>query len=338
MTDVLSMPIIGHESIRSRLARMSAAVALPSTYLFWGPEGVGKSRVAMEWARTLLCTGTPADPRDGCPSCLAFDPSGPGTHPDVSILKPDSDGESIRIDPARAFLSSLSSPPLLGRRRLGLIDDAHRLTAEASNALLKTLEDPPENTVLILLTHNPDWLLPTIRSRCLLVRFNPLPTDTLLPIIEREAPGLSPAQKNVLLFLSRGAPGKISQAASSGDRDLLERILDLLSGPADGFPFDADVLQALSTQEGFALFVDTMESMLGAMYLRDAGLPTDPVFSETGPRLPGFVSLPPRKRERFHDRVQHLRTLQIYNINRSLAVEDLLWDWRDALSSLKTRP
>jgi DNA polymerase-3 subunit delta' len=338
MTSPEPSATLGHESIRDRLFRVSKARLLPSTYLFWGPDGVGKRRVSLEWARSLLCAGDPEDTLDQCSSCRHFETSGVASHPDISILKPDSEGESIRIDPAREFLSSLSSPPLIGRRRLGLIDDAHRMTTEASNALLKTLEDPPENTILILLTHIPDALLPTIRSRCLSVRFNPVSPERLLPLLDRLAPGLSPAQRNALLFLSRGAPGKISQAIESGDQELLVRILDLLSAPPDGFPFDAEILQALSTQEGFTLFIDTLESMLGALYRRDAGLPCDPLFEVPRSRLGDLSSLPPFKRERFHDRVQHLRTLQVYNINRGLAIEELLWDWRDTLISLKTRP
>ncbi len=329
---------LGHEPIRERLSRVGKSRLLPSTYLFCGPDGVGKRRVSLEWGRSLLCTGDPEDTHDPCPSCRHFETSGHASHPDISILKPDSEGEPIRIDAAREFLSSLSSPSLIGRRRLGLIDDAHRLTTEASNALLKTLEDPPENTILILLTHIPDALIPTIRSRCLSIRFNPVPHEKLLPLLDRLVPGLSQAHRNALLFLSRGAPGKISQAIESGERELLLRILDLLCAPPDGFPFDAEILQALSTPEGFTLFIDTLESMLLALYRRDAGLPCDPLFEGSRSRLDDLSSLPPLKREGFHDRVQHLRTLQVYNINRGLAIEELLWDWRDTLTSLKTRP
>lgn len=136
-------------------------------YLFAGPTGSGKLAVARRFATALLC-----ERRDGaCGVCRSCALMARGTHPDFRTMTPD--GESYSIKQVRELIGSLAERPLLGERRVYVIDAADRMRAEAANALLKTLEEPPPYGHLILVTASPDVLPETILSRCQLVRFAP---------------------------------------------------------------------------------------------------------------------------------------------------------------------
>jgi DNA polymerase-3 subunit delta' len=150
--------------LRQSLARGRLAHA----YLFAGPRGSGKEAVAGTLAKALNCLEAEHDSCDRCDSCRRIDA---GNHPDIYWLRPESKSRRISIEQIRDFERGINLKPTSARIKVGIVVDADCLGEEASNAFLKTLEEPPAQTVILLLTAEPQRLLPTILSRCLKLSF-----------------------------------------------------------------------------------------------------------------------------------------------------------------------
>lgn len=185
-------PIIGHDKPIAMLRRSLSTGRLSHAYLFTGPQGVGKRTIALALAMTVNCLGEtlPGQPWPDvpcllCPSCARIMR---GNHIDVSEISLEQqsrlqgDGgrkaplsRELRIDVVRDMQSTIGLNPHSGRRKVYVIGDADRLNEEASNCLLKTLEEPPEHSMLVLLAPDEDSVLPTISSRCVQLQFRPLP-------------------------------------------------------------------------------------------------------------------------------------------------------------------
>jgi DNA polymerase III subunit delta' len=168
-------------------------------YLFAGPEGVGKELAALGLAQALTC---PERPNEGCGSCASCSRIAKGSHPDVTWLMPDAErlerglagrsdfsgtpSREIRVEQIRGLLERISLRGLESKRKVAIVVDAHMMNQQAQNAFLKTLEEPPADTTLILLASAPDKLLPTIRSRCGKVYFGPLPVELVSERLQKE--------------------------------------------------------------------------------------------------------------------------------------------------------
>ncbi len=215
---------------------------LHHAWLFCGPEGVGKSLVAAAFARTLLISAVegqagPAriDPSKMHPMGTLFDA---GTHPDHRLLERlpkdekvralarndwPADAErarSINVEQIRKLTASFAIAPSMSRRRTVLIDSIDDLERGASNALLKSLEEPPAGTIFLLVSHAPGRLLPTIRSRCRTIKFSALPKDDFSEVLEAHGKGGDAAEISALFNLSGGAPGRAIQYAGNGFADI----------------------------------------------------------------------------------------------------------------------
>lgn len=132
--------------------------------LIRGPKGVGKTQFAIRYAHRLLCQSPQAE--HACGQCSACALLAAGTHPDFQILAPEEEGKAIKVDRVRHVIQDMTLTPQFGGYRVVVIDRADALNANAANALLKSLEEPPEGTVIILVTDRPHQLPATIRSRC----------------------------------------------------------------------------------------------------------------------------------------------------------------------------
>jgi DNA polymerase-3 subunit delta' len=183
---VILSEIEGQERAIGILGRALAADRLGHAYLFAGPAGVGKRATALALARACLCAIAPGVGCGTCPECRLIEV---GSHPDVFVedlarAQLEKPGAShISIDQMRRVRSQLAMRPVRGPRKIGLVDPADRMTADAQNALLKTLEEPRGRATLVLVAANADALLPTIRSRCQLVRFAPLADDLVTRLL-----------------------------------------------------------------------------------------------------------------------------------------------------------
>src|SRR5258706_3380517 len=179
--------VLGHDHVKFVLARLLERGRLPGALLLAGPSGVGKKKLAMEVARALVCDAPGDRPCDVCHACLR---SAKGIHPDVFRIEPATP-TAIKIDQVRDLSREILSRPYEGRARAFVVDDAHLMTEEASNALLKSLEEPPPTSHVMLVTASPQALLPTIRSRCQVLRMGALPA-ALIEQYLRDKGGLDP--------------------------------------------------------------------------------------------------------------------------------------------------
>jgi len=196
--------IMGHERPIDLLQRAIAQRKVVNSYLFLGNEGIGKTLVAHQFAKALNCLEGENKP-DGCDRCLSCKKIDRHLHPDVSLIEPE--GQTLKVEQVREMLRGLAYRPYEGRRRVFILAAADRMKTDMSNTLLKTLEEPPLHTVIILLANNPRWILPTILSRCRSIRFNPLPSHLVSDWLIKEK-GLEETEAHLLASLSEGSPGK----------------------------------------------------------------------------------------------------------------------------------
>ena len=212
--------LIGHEEPWAEWRAAMAGHRMHHAWLLAGREGLGKARFALAAAAELV-----AEPGVAQPPVEH--------HPDIHLLEPlpanddeakkRDDGKpyarkrNINVDQIREMQRRLVTRPTLGARRAVIIDAADQLEKGAVNAVLKSLEEPPQGTFFLLVAHQPGRLLPTIRSRCLVMRFHPLPAAELARALDRAAPGLDPATREAALTVAAGSPGA---ALSFADHDL----------------------------------------------------------------------------------------------------------------------
>jgi DNA polymerase-3 subunit delta' len=198
--------IRGHDDVRRRFEGAAGRGRLGHAYLFAGPPGVGKRLFAGELAKALLCE-SPAGPLaacDRCPSCTLV---AAGTHPDFVVARKPDDKLELPIDTIRELCGTLGLKPARGRRKIAVVEDADVFNEESANGFLKTLEEPPPGSLLILLATSAETQLSTIRSRCQLVQFRPLPPDDLRAVLAEQ--GVSdPAKIERLARLAAGSPGR----------------------------------------------------------------------------------------------------------------------------------
>jgi len=211
------------------LQRALASGKLAHAYIFAGPEGVGKFKTAREWAKMLLCknpviekTGS-AQFADSCGSCQSCRPFEAGSHPDFnSIYKElleftkDNKGKKtpvdLPIDVIREFLiAKVPTRPMLSERKVFVVSEAERLNPSSQNALLKSLEEPPEYCSIILLCTRMERLLPTTKSRCQIIRFAPIDEDRIIDKLKEM--GIEQKQARYFARLSQGSLGRASQWA-----------------------------------------------------------------------------------------------------------------------------
>ncbi len=184
--------IHGHDDVVEQFRRALARGRLASSFLFAGPAGIGKRTFAVKLAQALLCRERPAHALDPCDECPACTQVAAGTHPDLQVVAKPKDKASIPLElligererrGREGLCRNIALKPFMGGRKIAVIDDADYLPAEGANCLLKTLEEPPPRSVLILISTSPAKQLPTIRSRCQLIRFQPLPADTVAELL-----------------------------------------------------------------------------------------------------------------------------------------------------------
>ena len=194
--------IQGHQTITNHLEKEIKTREVSHAYLFSGIDGIGKRKTAREFAKALLCQETPKS-CGHCPVCTQIDHE---NYPDVKVIDPKAGDASIKISQVREMISELSIKPYSGDWRINIIDGAERMTPEAQNSLLKSLEEPLSYNIFILITSHPQSILPTIRSRCQSYHFQPLSFGDMEAIISREA-GFDKITTAEAIQASGGSPG-----------------------------------------------------------------------------------------------------------------------------------
>jgi DNA polymerase-3 subunit delta' len=232
--------IRGHDTIIEQFRRSFERGRLAGSFLFLGPSGVGKRRFAVALAKAVLCKGTPSaplEPCETCESCRLFN-AAPKTdaafvspHPDLIYVAKPPEKSSLPLElligdqkhrGETGLCYNISRTPFLGHGKVAILDDADFLKAEGANALLKTLEEPPNDSILILLGTSATKQLPTIRSRCKIIRFAPL-SPRILGSLLYEQEAVSSLDQG--LQLARRSNGGLDNA-----KELVDDALDALRG------------------------------------------------------------------------------------------------------------
>ncbi|MDS1029760.1 DNA polymerase III subunit delta' [Bacillota bacterium LX-D] len=220
--------IKGQQQAIEQLEAVLKSTNISHAYLFLGPKGTGKKTTAYAFAASLHCLDR-GDDAAHCGHCLSCLKNEHGNHPDLYFTEPQ--GTSIKIDQIREIKALSAFKQLESKYKVIIINDAHKMTEEAANSLLKILEEPPSQTIFILTADSTYGLLTTIISRCQIVRFNLLASGVIQEILRDE---FAVPEKEVY-FLSQLAGGSVSQALkirqqnAEGDQvDLLKKVLELI--------------------------------------------------------------------------------------------------------------
>jgi DNA polymerase-3 subunit delta' len=202
--------IIGHDAAKALLRSAIVQNRVAHAYLFHGDDRIGKRLLAIRLAQALLCETIPVDREpEACGFCRGCRQVEARTHPDFMVIEPDREqaNPQIKIESIRDIEHQMIYRPLIGDRKICVIDDADRLTIGAANALLKTLEEPPDHSLFVLVSSRPYALPATIRSRCQALRLT-APAQTQVEaavILKRELP---PTDAHFLAVLSDGQLGR----------------------------------------------------------------------------------------------------------------------------------
>lgn len=213
-------PFVGNRHIAQYLKKSAAGGQAGGAFIFNGPDNLGKTTAAVHFAKILLCQerAKGGDKACGtCPICQRFDrqpeerteeeagEDEASRHSDLHIIKPAKDKKNISIEQVRGFIRTLRMSSFLNSYKIGIIKHADRMSTEAANAILKTLEEPNEKVVIILITHNMELLPQTIVSRSQVLRFAPVSFDDIYEYLTKEK-GVSRATAKTLARLSLGRP------------------------------------------------------------------------------------------------------------------------------------
>ena len=257
--------IVGQEPAVRLFRRARASGKLAHAYLLVGPEGTGKETCVHAVVHELFCeTGEP----ETCPGCRAWGKLSRGVHPDFLVLAPEK--ENIRIAQIREAEEFLRFRPLEAPVRVVLIPEAERLTPEAANALLKSLEEPPSYAHFFLTAVSAEGLLPTIVSRSQVVRFRPLPPELIEKVLS-ERFGKEPAEARALSLLSEGSLGRALLLSEKGLLEGLSRLSAVARKPDPALKLQA--AEALSRKrEDLADLLYLVRLWLWYSYLKGRGL------------------------------------------------------------------
>jgi DNA polymerase-3 subunit delta' len=222
----------GHDAHVEAFRRAVRRGRLAHAYLFTGPVGVGKHLFAVELARSLLCESAPLDlaqsPLDACDRCPACIQTEAGTHPDFFRAVREEEKNEFSIGQMRELCTAFSLKSARGRGKVVLLDDADDLNQASANCFLKTLEEPPPRSLVILIGSTPDRQLPTVVSRCQVIRFAPLP-DAAVGELLAAAGVADAALRQRLVRLSGGSPGFALTLTDPAVLDFRRRLLDSLA-------------------------------------------------------------------------------------------------------------
>ncbi len=226
--------IQGQDRAKELLQSTVERARLHQGYLFVGPSGVGKLSTALALAKVLNCVAraeTEFTPACGkCPACRKFDNE--LQHPDLHLVVPTGGvNKTIKIGDVRAIQKVAMTRPYEARWQFVIFDDAHAMTDEAANALLKTLEEPPDSMRLFLVTDQPNALIDTIRSRCQMLRFGALDDDLVVEILGR--PSDEPVDPRRLEVAARYGQGSVGRAREFLDSGLLDERADVIGTIAE---------------------------------------------------------------------------------------------------------
>ena len=318
--------IVGHAPVVGSLRRALAQGRLAHAYLFWGEPGIGKRFTAVHLAMAVNC---PHGTDDGCGTCPSCGKVRRGSHPDVRVLEPD-EKDTIKVEAVREACEFLSLRPMEGRRKVVILDGAECMTASASNALLKTLEEPPGESLLILVASQQNALLPTVVSRCQGMRFAPMPSGALAQWLQRTR-GLSPEDAALLAERAEGRVGAALGLRVEEVRREQAAFQETLRTAIQGNLGDLfRTAEALAKQGDPETFLEWYARWARGLMLRKAGAAA---AGQHAFPAPGEENLTVREGLAFLDAWRDTHSALARNANPRLALETLLLRTRHAVQA-----
>ncbi len=301
-------------------------------YLFAGPPGVGRRTLALRFAQALLCPN-PASPGEPCGACRACKQIEAMQYPDLAVVQAEKEGGVLKVEQVREVRQMLSLKPYQGVYRVALFLRFEEANASAANALLKTLEEAPQHAILLLTADSPESLLPTIVSRCQVIRLRPLPVETVEAVLRER--GADAETARLLAHLSSGRPGlafRLLADPSALDfrRQRLDELRRLLSASrVEKFAYaerltDRKRAEQERLRETLLLWLAYWRDVLLAASGASAPL-ANPDRADEIRALAAGLDLPSARRlvEQTEKAIQQLDA----NVNARLLVEVLLLDW-----------
>lgn len=261
--------ILGNSATKRILRKSLQRKRIPNSLLFFGPEGVGKKDVALVLAKAMNCLQKEDDACETCVSCKAITR---GNYPDVLLITPEKN--ALKIDQMRAMKQTAYLKPMMGRKRIFIIEQAERMNDEAANSVLKILEEPPAFTHIILITHNPFVVLPTIKSRCQELGFAPISKQDIVDVLVER--GQDREKARIISLLVRG---NLRQAVSldwEEVRPVREKAWQLFESLMKGkgvssFVRDYAFQRRESVEADFARMLEILSSFFRDLLLVKAG-------------------------------------------------------------------
>jgi DNA polymerase-3 subunit delta' len=340
--------LIGHDALAQRFRRALQNGRLASTFLFIGPAGIGKRSFAIKLAQSVLCERVAEAELAPCGQCPACTQVLAGTHPDVEVVAKPADKAYIPLDALigddehrmrEGMCYNIALKPYSGKRKIAILDDADYLNKEGANCLLKTLEEPPPGSLIILIGTSEQRQLPTIRSRCQIVRFQPLTTSEVAQLLLSQGQVATPAEAERAAALSQGSLAAairwLEPELSEFRSAFLEYLSTTDSRPQDfvkvlsGF-VDAGGKEAAAKRARLKEAAGVAEQFYTQLIAAILGKPTaaDPELMQAAQRaarwFPADAEIAARCLELCLDGVQHVEA----NANQANVIE---W-WLDELS------
>lgn len=311
-TATLALPLPWQKEVWDRFNRAVEVDRLPHALLLHGSSGVGKRRLAITFAQRMLCAAKAN--QYACGTCKSCKLLLAGSHPDLSILEPAEEGKKILVDNVRKLCTKLNTTAQQGGWKIGLILDADTMNINASNALLKSLEEPQGKTLLILISDRLHALLPTIRSRCQ-KQYLPIPNVGIVTDWLTEVSGNS-ADVSKAIEVSNGCPLLALHNIESGTLGMRQDFESVIEGVANGSMSSVDAAQKCAKLNGNNL-VEWYMNYLHRLATNEG---------QGGADLSLF---------HFQDRLVSARKLLLSqsNVNQQLLLEGLFMDWAQSSSS-----
>jgi DNA polymerase-3 subunit delta' len=318
--------LVGNDRIKKLLRRAVAEGRIGQGLIFAGPRGVGKYRFALALAQALNCE-RPSN-GDGCGECVSCRRIASGEHLDVQTFTPD--GQFIKIGQMRDMSREVQFRPFEGRRRVSIIDEAHRMNDRAANSILKTLEEPPSSSLIVLITTKPYVLLETIRSRCQMLSFAPLTPAQLETYLK--ANYKRPAEETRMLArLSQGSIGRALELDLGEYRDKRSYLLDLI----EAFSIKRDTIRLMNAaehlgrkleKEEFESHMEVLLVLLADLFYIKLGAAADSLTnSDMADRLSAVArSVTLDQIMGWVGKIEELLQGLARNINRTIALEGML--------------
>jgi len=313
--------IFGQQLPLRQLATALASGHISHAYLFSGIEGIGKCSTAVAFAKALNCGAREGDFCDECRSCQKIERR---VHPDFFFIEPDKN--AIRIEQVRDLQKKIIFKPMEGKKKVVIIDQAEKLNLHAANCLLKTLEEPPDDTVIILVAHTAMTLLPTIVSRCQRIRFAPLADAAVMDFLA--ARGAHPEEARLAAALAQGS---LQRALALRETDFLAKrrqLVQHVAGHATGSSEDLFFLAKIAAedQQEIPRVLEFLQTWYRDLLLLLEGFPEKKLYNQDVLDKM-HEALTTETRQSILKKIKKLQWMyarSAFNINYTLALESML--------------